>query len=425
MDKLRTSAWVIGSQKKLENIPNSIQGLNSFSATIWAGRCGRLLSNIRSREVVTREQLEVFANSAGILTLELETYIRLLEKKGLVNVKRAPDGDIERIEDCLLTKEEVLSNTSDLFQSKAKDLELANIDALEKTAEYPLEENELKQHLFQFGYSDNLIDTLLPLQENFHLLQGHSGYGLSDKYFFNEYIWGDKPNKIIGAIGDLNLQQRTEVQEIIEKIKNQQGKPFDNLNEYDVNVKKLMLKVGLIDIVSINTVQGDEKGFITTPQMWGTKRLELISDDILDDIKVFLNSIRYGEFYGKIGTGRVENPIALVSALVTRDQVGACSAIGTDYIMLEKAGIVDIQRATTLPGKQYFMKLLKKEVGAYVLEILKHGFLLPGTMKKQKEFDFPPAISYKDPETNRIKTKIVTKETKEAFSSMILKMRSI
>lgn len=76
MDELRKAAWIISSQKKLENIPNSVQGLNSFSATIWADRCGRLLSNIRSKEFINKEQLEIFANSAGILTLDLETYLR-------------------------------------------------------------------------------------------------------------------------------------------------------------------------------------------------------------------------------------------------------------------------------------------------------------------------------------------------------------
>ena len=425
MDDLKKAVWIISSQKKLENIPNSVQGLNTFSSTIWAGRCGRLLSNIRSREYLTSEQLEVFANSAGILTIDLDPYLNVLEKRRLLKVKRSSTGDIIRIEDCLLSKEDVLTNTTSLFGSKASPIEIANLSALEITSEKPLEETNLKHALSKQGYSEENVDELIDLQINFQLLQRQSGYGLSKPFIFNEYIWGQNVAKIARAIGSMTAKERRDVEDIIHTVKNSQGIPVEGLSKMNKDLLRLLVKVGMLDVVTIcTTKRTGEKDFVTTPQMWGTIKLELLSDDILDEIKLFLDSIRYGEHYGQIGTGRILHPEALVGALISTEKVGPCSAIGTDYIMLEKAGIIDVQRATEKLGEQYYMKLLKQEVGERVNEIVKYGILLPGTTKKQLDFDFPPATSYRDPETNRIKTKITTQETKEAFSTMIDKLRS-
>ena len=424
MDELKKAAWIISSQKKLENIPNSVLGLNSFSATIWAGRCGRLLSNIRSREYVNNEQLEVFANSAGILTIDLDTYLRPLEKNGCLKVKRSTDGTILRVEDCLLSKEDVLHNTTILFNNKAKDIEIANLSALEITAQKPIEEFNLKQNLHNQGISDEKIDKLIDLQVDFQLLQRQTGYGLDQPFIFNEYIWGQNIKKIAPAIAQMTSKQRTAVDDTMHIIQNSQGLPKDHLHSIDKEMLNLLTKIGMLDVVTISTTKRDEKDFVTTPQMWGTIKLDLLSDDVLDEIKIFLNSIRYGEHYGRVGTGKIAIPVVLVKALLNRDKVGPCSAIGTDYIMLEKAGIVEVERALDKPGKQCYMKLLKKEVAEHVCDILEHGTVLPIQETKQLEFNFPSATSYRDPETNRVRTKIATKDSQEAFSAMIDKLRS-
>ena len=330
MDILKKAAWIIGSQKKLENIPNSVQGLNSFSATIWAGRCGRLLSSIRSREFVNSEQLEVFANVAGILTVDLDTYLKPLEELRYLKVKRSADGAILRVEDCLLSKEEVLNNTTSLFNTKAKPIEIANLSALDITAQRPIEEINLKQALYKEGFLEKDIDKLVDLQVNFQLLQRQEGYGLPQPFIFNEYIWGQDTKKIAHAISSMTPKERQKVEDVTKMIQVSQGFPKQQLHSIDDKTLALLTKIGMLDIVTISTSKRDDKDFITTPQMWGTSKLDLLSDDILDDIKVFLNSVRYGEHYGRIGTGKITNPVVLVKALLDREKIGPCSAIGTD-----------------------------------------------------------------------------------------------
>ncbi|HMN15235.1 MAG TPA: hypothetical protein PKD55_23190, partial [Bellilinea sp.] len=87
-----------------------------------------------------------------------------------------------------------------------------------------------------------------------------------------------------------------------------------------------------------------------------------------------LNSIRYGEVYGRRSTGRIMDPIRLLTVLLEKGEIGPATAIGKDYPLVEQAGIVSVE--TTASGL-YVMRPRKRDVIETVVDILEHGSALP------------------------------------------------
>src|SRR5690606_15206955 len=66
----------------------------------------------------------------------------------------------------------------------------------------------------------------------------------------------------------------------------------------------------------------------------------------------------------------IRMPGALIRKLVAGQEVGgAAPAIGKDYQALEYKGVVQVRRA----GSNYYMKLLKRDVGELALAVLTYG----------------------------------------------------
>ncbi len=351
----------------------------------------------------------------------------MIEKKGLVHVKYDAQGDIVRIEDCLITQEQVLNSTLEIFDGKAKELERASIQAISETAQKPLTHDELGQALSKQGLKAESIEKALAVSSTFELIQKHEGGPIGRPLYFNPYIWGNKSETIAKSIANIDPKTKKEMQDILEMVHSQQGIPAETLASQGYQKTLTFLrKIGLIDVVTIHTAAGVQKEFVTTPEIAGAISIDDFHTDVFDDIKVCLDSFRYGQHYGKGASGKIRDIDRLLTVLLEVGQVGPCTAIGVDYILLEKAGIVELERATTRPGTQFYMKVLKKDIIKAVADIVKHRMVISSSYDsgEQLNLDFAASTAYTDPETNRLKTKKPSKETEEAFAELINKLRA-
>jgi hypothetical protein len=189
---------------------------------------------------------------------------------------------------------------------------------------------------------------------------------------------------------------------------------------------RLARKTGILDIIEIRTTRGFRKQFATTPLMWGTLGPDqLIDKDVFDDVKLFLDSIRYGQHYGTRGTGKIDSPIVLLRALLKYGTVGSCTAIGTDYPLVEQAGIVSIEQDTTQPGEQYIMKLRKEDVVQTVLDVLEHRTALPldnAYRVTPSGLQYPG--SFVTAEETRSREPEMPDPVKEAYNALLTNLRS-
>jgi len=147
-------------------------------------------------------------------------------------------------------------------------------------------------------------------------------------------------------------------------------------------VLQLLIRVGLVDLSKITTSTNDSgRLFATAPNAWGIFTAEdtSLSNDITDDAKLFLNSLRYGQFYSQPGRGQIINPSWIVNALLRDGAIGTtrpATAIGYDYPLALSRGIVNVVESKIYPNR-YSMELLKTDVAIAVGEVLQESAFLP------------------------------------------------
>ena len=72
--------------------------------------------------------------------------------------------------------------------------------------------------------------------------------------------------------------------------------------------------------------------------------------------KLFVAHILFGHERSLAGRGNINNPTALVRRLVNNGRVGPATNIGTDYYLLEAAGVVAVEPF----GDRAYLKLVKR-----------------------------------------------------------------
>lgn len=180
--------------------------------------------------------------------------------------------------------------------------------------------------------------------------------------------------KIAYSLGKISTNDRQSIKEMIQEIQSYQGVPTDNLKNKAEHLYKLAVKIGMLNPIRIISNRGLEKEFV-----FSTDILQPFTknDDIMDDVKVLLASIRFGEKYTEFST--IQQPELFLRALLDNDTVGPHDANLTDYILLEKKGIVSVVNQTKSKFGRFgrytcegpCLKLLKKDVAEKALEIIK------------------------------------------------------
>ena len=144
-------------------------------------------------------------------------------------------------------------------------------------------------------------------------------------------------------------------------------------------------------------------------------------DDLCDRVKIFLDSIRNGQHFGQPETGKITNPIKLLDALLNKGWVGPATAIGTGYVLPEKAGIIRVNRESNTTWK-YKLHLVQTDTVSIVRNLVTHGVSEPSAVA-MRAANFQPEASFKASET--IKASVVTtvEFVNEAEADLISMMR--
>jgi hypothetical protein len=210
------------------------------------------------------------------------------------------------------------------------------------------------------------------------------GPGVAEPVIYSPLIWGDKISKAGKALSHLQPDRREVLLQLVDMIRLYQGLPFSSAESW---VKKqgqpdllaFAVGIGLLDKTQIMVADGGFREFLTTPHIYG-ELAATQGKDVCDRVRLFLDSIRHGQHYGAWYTGRIwDDPTPLLSKLVDVGQIGPCTAIGTDYQLVEKAGIVNVKPSRSKPG-QFVMELVQKDTVRLVRDIVVNKApLLTGT----------------------------------------------
>jgi hypothetical protein len=308
------------------------------------------------------------------------------------------------------SKEAVLEAVGNLFASlNPSNVARAMIELLGVTLYLPQQINSLRGHLSRHGYTDKEIEFTIGASRDFGLLEITQETEAGDSLLFNPKAFEGNAEDVHNAIKSLQPSQKQHAMDLLTFVVTNPGVPIPSST--DKGALALLIKLGIIDYSKITTSQ-TRKGvyFPTTPYVWGVfdkSAGKAISQDLLDDSKLLLNSFRYGQYYSSPGRGMIEKPLLIVNALLRNGAIGVqrpATAIGEDYPLALSRGIVNVVESKIYPGR-YSMELLKVDVAEAVKEVLRQNTILPQeSIPTQQDLD--RAGQFLSPSAVRVETEL-------------------
>ncbi len=367
----RRGAWLINASRHLTRVSSTHPGLVDFENTMAAGQCGSLLVRLSGdvpEDSLSAKRVEALARACGLNRATTKEHLNVLRSMGAVDWN--DDATEYRVLAC--SRDRALRTAAEIFRlavPQGKDARLPEL--LEFCLQRPRFAEEIKA-VFAPTIPEGDIDHLLDLVANFRVL-GRRMVG-GKRLYFNAYQFGDNAEKIGRALQAFNAAERGELDDLLGEVRLRPGLPSSSLRVSD-KVVKMAVGLGLVETNSVNSPAGTAEFFtapLLAPPSVG-KETGHLEDDVFHHAKILLASLRYGETYSTPGRGRIIDPGWIVGGLLSRDEVGPCTAIGEDYVLLEKEGVIRTNRALDRPGKQYAMSLRRREPAEMVLSLLEAG----------------------------------------------------
>jgi len=377
MDKVKKGKYIISAAKSLKRYQLADATIAAFLyATSHAGRVGLLVSALRHNKNVSLGHLTILAAEEGFSPLELSSRLApWLDNSQLCRVKWQ-DEQISSVDSLILSYDGLLTAVSDLYDSLSPPPEdIGCLCVLEAASQLPTPESDVL-HAVALVVGEEAGKRAISLAKNYKIVSSRSGKGLREPILFSEKLWSSCISKAATALDPLNTDQRAVVLDLLEQVRNYQGFPESLLRDLARQnnaepMLNLAIGVGLLNRTDIQMADGTSRVFLTSPHFYGDLESEF-GEDMCDRVKIFLDSTRNGQHFGHPWTGRILDPDKLLSKLINTGEIGPCSAIGTDWVTSELAGIVTVKRVDPQAGKCY-LELVQKDTVSKVHQIITTG----------------------------------------------------
>lgn len=412
--------WAIAAEKHLKNYTEESQNLDEVDNLNIAGKSGRFLGAIRGNGTIENiKKIEKMAGSVGIRKSTLHKIIlpEIEKASDKIDIIRNSLGEITGVAEYLFDSKNVLEITGKIFENQNPNIiEKIAIETMEATKKLPYYQGEITDKLIKNGFKEQDVQLSIAIQEQFQLIQKVNLTKTKDPIISNEYIWGENHKKIAAAIAPLDFGKKQTLKDVIEIVQNKQGIPFEQLPNVDSELFQLAKKVGILNPTIISSSRGFSKEF-----EFSTNLLQENSQDkdILDDVKLLLASIRFGENYTEYST--INDSAKFLRALINYGTVGPHSSNGTDYLLLEKRGIVKVEKGskynsyTGQTREGYCLKLLKKDIaeeGLRIIESKEYSIKLTESINDCNLIS--ECGSFDSPEETRVKMGLLPEPVREA-----------
>lgn len=393
MEKRTEGAWLINHTKKLLDVRNA----HDFEDIEIAGKCGVFLSNLAASDEqsdLNVDKVNAIAKVSNIKKTEIETIKTILHDARLI--EKGGNGSISVLG---ITTSTVLSHTADIFENaNPSNFQKAALDLADNISDLPKGETILNEYI-----SDTYRLSTAESSELFTQAEeiGFVDYETidSNKFYFNGNLFRreglEKTNAVLSSLNSEDTKKILELDSLLnslgcvalEKAKVVLG---------DTLLAKLQ-SIGMYDFNEVSNTQ-ESKTFITKPSAF-SKYGNPFEEDAFDLAKAFVSSLYYGMNYSAPGRGKITMLKALLQKLIRGYEVGPASAIGEDYKLLELKRVIQIRRESNT--SMYYMKLLKKDVGALAMQVLEHGDAVEQTVLNSNIYS-GSITSYVGPEQKRI-----------------------
>ena len=379
MEKQDKGKLIVSAAKTLKGYRLGDSRIASFLyATSDAGRFGLFASAIKSEHQAGIIRIRFLAGEEGIGFHNLTTEVLpWLERAGLCQLARDAAGNITQVTSLVLAYRDLLGAVTDFYSTRNPSQEdRACLMVLAQASELPNPESVVR-HAVASEFGEETANAALGLAKTYGLVAA-SGT-TADPLIYAPRVWAGLHAKAPQALTPLDNTQREILLHLVGRVRNSQGYPetlFRNeaTQHGAADLVRMAIGIGLVNRTELQMTDGTKRAFLTTPHFYSDLADEY-GEDMCDRVKIFLDSIRNGQYFGRQATGRIRDPRVLLGALLDRGQVGSATAINTDYIVAEKAGIIRVERLPS--SNRAFLELKQEDTVRKVLELVSSGTVEP------------------------------------------------
>lgn len=328
----------------------------------FAGKLYELAFRLRGSAVSPIARFDAVAVSAGIASIEARMMLLpSLESLGWVRVNRDAAGDPVSVEDVIPPVAQLLESSDRVLDVvRASDTQRAALALLRATSLMPLELTEALQSAA--GYGEQSAEEALRHLESVNLVKVVRADD-DRTAVFNPNIWADEHVATAAALRIVDSRATREVAALIEEVQANPGIPQGHVHVEERWVD-FAVSQGLIQRTVVATAGGVEQRFLFTPHL-GRDTFGVAIGDASGHVRQLVGSMIYAMTYGSY---KLRSGAQFVRALIRDGRAGDASPIGTDYPMLETAGI-----AAVVPGitrGRFSLELRQTDVAEAALQIL-------------------------------------------------------
>lgn len=428
MEKAEHGKLIISAAKSLKRFQLADPRIAALLyATSQAGRAGLFMSSLRHARNAGMDRVAMLAATEGFGYPEVVgALIPWFEANGVVHAKReSASGKILSLDSLTLTYDGLLAKVSEYYDALNPRTEDAGVIlALETVSELPRLESEVAQKVAR-AIGEEPARTALGLAKNYKILASKSGKGLPEPILYSERVWARSIGKASQALAHLTKEDREALLALVDRVRRYQGVP-ESLIRHEAkqsNVECLVdlgLGTGLFNRTKIQMADGTTRAFLTSPHFFTDLESEY-GEDTCDRVKIFLDSTRNGQHFGSPWTGRISNPDALLHKLLNTGIIGPCTAIGTDWVTSERAGIIRVERQD-VKARNCYMKLVQKDVVAKVHELVTTGTVAPAANAMEASH-IREGQEFRSIEETRVEAGEVPEPVAEAERAIMLTLR--
>jgi hypothetical protein len=335
--------------------------------TTWrAGRTADLALRIRRQGRLSQRATESFGELVALPKADLISWVLpSMAEIGIIDYTADIETSSGLIEERVGVAAPVLEQIAAIWEVLAPSaVERCAVASADHAAYCPMTESEHSGVLELQGFPAELHERVFQALAAIGLLRRAHSTPLRENVLWAPYVWGTQALDIARFMKQLPANEREALSSLSRKAAERPGASIDQLGA-EQNLVDAARHAGLFDATRV-LAGSTERAFAFSPSLESGIGSGLT--DATHERKLFVAHILNGHRFGRPGTGRINDPIALVTALINKRRVGPTTAARTEYGLLEGAGIV---RAENVDGGMAMLHLVKSDVAEESLELLR------------------------------------------------------
>lgn len=326
----------------------------SLAQLEFAGRVYEMAWRLRGSGLSPMRRVEAIGLEAGIPKRQLlNEVLPALEAMNWVELSTDEDGVLDSLDEHVPPPPELLLLADSVLDiAMPTTAERAALVLLRETSRLPLE-IDVAIEAASAGASGDAAEEALRALTAVQLVRTVPTDD-GREVVFNPFIWQGDSEVTKAALKAEDAGVRREVGALIEEIAARPALPQDFVTSTEQKWVDFAVSQGLVQRTVVETSTGQNRSFLFTPHL-ARDPFGVTSGDPSGHVRQLVGSMIYATTFA---THKLYNPARFVNVLIAYGEAGDATDIGTDYTMLETAGIVRVEA-----GQRYKkMVLLQPDV---------------------------------------------------------------